>query len=120
MLPMSDSPFDLSASGAERRERLRRVTDDVVTDDAGRPAGYQHMKDVMDLRDDEFRRPIPAKRLRRLLAVPATADLEDAMARMRTYGAHVALSVDDRGEPLGLLFLEDVLEVLIGEVDDAA
>ncbi len=92
----------------------------VVTDEAGSPAGYLHMKDVMDLRDDEFRRPIPAKRLRRLLAVPATADLEDAMARMRTYGAHVALSVDDRGEPLGLLFLEDVLEVLIGEVDDAA
>ena len=92
----------------------------VVTDEAGRPAGYLHMKDVMDLRDEEFHRPIPAKRLRRLLSVPATADLEDAMARMRTYGAHVALSVDDRGEPLGLLFLEDVLEVLIGEVDDAA
>ena len=92
----------------------------VVTDASGRPAGYLHMKDVMDLRDEEFRRPIPAKRLRRLLAVPASADLEDAMARMRAYGAHVVLSVDDRGEPLGVLFLEDVLEVLIGEVDAAA
>ena len=92
----------------------------VVSDDHGRPAGYLHLKDVMDLDVADFAEPVPAKRVRRLLTIPASTDLEDAVARLRSYGAHVALSVDDAGEPVGVLFLEDVLEVLVGEVEDAA
>ena len=91
----------------------------VVTDHDGAPAGYLHMKDVMDIQGDEFHEPVPAKRIRRLVAVPREADLEDGLARLRQHGAHVARTVDQEGDTVGLLFLEDVLEVLVGEVNDA-
>jgi CBS domain containing-hemolysin-like protein len=86
----------------------------------GEPQAYVHMKDVMDLdRPDQFHAPIPQKRLRRLVSVPRTAELEDAMAILRRRGAHVARSLDADGRTVGLLYLEDVLEVLVGEIDDA-
>ena len=90
----------------------------VLTDEAGEPSSYLHMKDVMDLTGDEFHNPIPAKRRRRLIGIPREAELEDAMARMRRYGAHIAKTVDIEGNTLGCLFLEDVIEVLVGEIDD--
>lgn len=91
----------------------------VVTDGDHEPTGYLHMKDVMDLTADQFHNPIPAKRIRHLVAVSREAELEDALTRMRRHGAHVAKSVDAEGATVGLLFLEDVLEVLVGEVNDA-
>jgi CBS domain containing-hemolysin-like protein len=90
----------------------------VVQDSSGEPSGYLHVKDVMDL-DTTFDTAIPAKRIRRLVSVQRDAELEDAMRRLRQLGTHVARTVDEDGATTGLLFLEDVLEVLVGEVNDA-
>ena len=51
--------------------------------------------------------------------VQRNADLEDALASMRRGGAHVARAVSVMGETTGVLFLEDIIEELVGEVDDA-
>jgi len=90
----------------------------VVQDEAGEPSGYLHVKDVMDL-DDDLEDPVPSKRVRRLISLSRDSQLEDAMRRMRQRGTHVARVVDPNGGTTGLLFLEDVLEVLVGEVNDA-
>ncbi|MEQ4523870.1 CBS domain-containing protein, partial [Nocardioides kribbensis] len=90
----------------------------VVTDESGEPVGYVHMKDVMELPLDDFEVPVPAKRLRRLVAIPREVELEDALSRMRQHGSHVAKSVDADGRTHGLLFLEDAIEVLVGEIND--
>ena len=45
--------------------------------------------------------------------------LLDALARMRAQGVHMATSVDPDGTPRGVLFLEDAIEVLVGEIHDA-
>jgi CBS domain containing-hemolysin-like protein len=37
---------------------------------------------------------------------------------MRQHGSHVAKSVDESGTTRGLLFLEDAVEVLVGEIHD--
>nr|WP_246416552.1 hemolysin family protein [Nocardioides luti] len=92
----------------------------VVADADGAPVGYLHMKDVMDLGADDFADPVPAKRVRRLVAVALDAGLEEGLARLRRHGSHLAIGVDAAGVPQGVLFLEDVLEVLVGEVDDVA
>jgi CBS domain containing-hemolysin-like protein len=81
--------------------------------------GYVHLKDVLDLRDDEIDKPIPAKRIRTLISLPATMELEDALASMKRVGAHMARSFDRSGKLVGVLFLEDILEELVGEVQDA-
>jgi CBS domain containing-hemolysin-like protein len=38
---------------------------------------------------------------------------------LRRTGSHVARVFDRSGETVGLLFLEDIIEELIGEVQDA-
>ncbi|PZE69285.1 hypothetical protein DEJ27_08345 [Curtobacterium sp. MCPF17_018] len=92
----------------------------VLADGEGSPTGYLHLKDVMDLTGhDAFIAPVPEKRIRRLGAVSRHADLEDALAAMRRVGAHVARSVETDGTTTGVLFLEDIIEELVGEVDDA-
>lgn len=91
----------------------------VVLGEDGTPSSYIHMKDVMDFRPDQYDTPVPAKRLRRLVPVRRDAEIEDALARLRQNGTHVLLTVDADWNGVGVLFLEDVLEVLVGEVDDA-
>jgi len=96
----------------------------VITDDEGQPIGYVHLKDVLRAAEDpdapaHAARPIPAKRIHHMVPVLQTTDLEDALALMRRAGRHLAQVRDPQGRITGVLFLEDVLEELIGEVQDA-
>lgn len=91
----------------------------VLVDDAGEPTGYVHIKDVLDLDDDEFDEPVPPKRIRQLVSIFRDTELEDALATMRRTGSHVARSFDESGTTRGVLFLEDIIEELVGEVQDA-
>ena len=43
---------------------------------------------------------------------------EEALAAMQRSGAHLA-RVDEGGTAVGVVFLEDILEELVGEVRDA-
>lgn len=90
-----------------------------LTDDDGDFVGYLHLKDVIDLREDELDEPFPTKRVRTLISLPANMELEDALASMRRVHSHVAKSFDRQGRVQGILFLEDILEELVGEVQDA-
>lgn len=90
-----------------------------LRDDEGEIYGYIHLKDVIDLDMDEVDDPLPAKRIRNLISLPSSMELEDALASMKRVGAHMAKSFDRGGRVTGVLFLEDILEELVGEVQDA-
>ncbi|MCU1513419.1 MAG: hypothetical protein JWO10_509 [Microbacteriaceae bacterium] len=92
----------------------------VLVDDNGEPTGYLHLKDVIDLEDpDEFDEPVPPKRIRQLISIVRDSDLEDALAAMRRSGVHLARVFDANGVTKGVVFLEDIIEELVGEVQDA-
>ena len=92
----------------------------VVLDDDGEPSGYLHLKDVIDLDEgDEFSHPVPPQRIRRLISLHRQTDLEDALTTMRRSGVHLARVFDDGQATIGVLFLEDIIEELVGEVQDA-
>ncbi|MFI5619063.1 hemolysin family protein [Streptomyces sp. NPDC051567] len=80
--------------------------------------GYLHVKDVLDLEDRE--RAVPRRVWRRMTVLPATLPLDDALGVMRRDAAHLAQVADPAGRVLGLVALEDVLEMLVGEVRDPA
>ncbi|WP_138315680.1 hemolysin family protein [Rhodoluna limnophila] len=90
-----------------------------LTDSSGELMGYLHLKDVIDLEQDEIDDAFPTKRIRSLISLPASMELEDALASMRRVHAHMAKAFDKSGNVLGVLFLEDILEELVGEVQDA-
>ena len=113
-LPEGATPADL-----ERAVAQSGFSRYVLVDPAGDPVGYLHLKDVLELDDDETLLPIPAKFVRRLTSVSAGTELEDALAVLRRSRQHLARVVDQDGTVRGVLFLEDVIEELVGEVQDA-
>ena len=80
-------------------------------------AGYLHLKDVLYADHDERSLPVPRWRVRALAAVAPEAEVEAALAAMQRSGVHLA-RVDRDGRCLGVVFLEDILEELVGEVRD--
>ena len=96
----------------------------VIVDDEGDPVGYVHLKDILraaggDDADEKASRPVPAKRIHHMVPVQETTDLEDALAIMRRAGRHLARVRDAQGATTAVLFLEDIIEELVGEVHDA-
>ncbi|GAA2088494.1 MULTISPECIES: hemolysin family protein [Brevibacterium] len=92
----------------------------IVTDSAGTPRSYLHIKDLLYADNEaDYRAPVQSKRFRSMTSVAADAEIEDALDEMRSAGSHVARVLDAAGEAVGVVFLEDVLEELVGEVDDA-
>lgn len=112
-------PEDATPADVERAVAQRGFSRYVLVDEAGEPTGYLHLKDVLDLEDDEYREPVPPRRIRKLISISGETEIEDALATMRRTGLHVARVFDETGATQGALFLEDIIEELVGEVQDA-
>ncbi|MFI0720303.1 hemolysin family protein [Streptomyces sp. NPDC021224] len=78
--------------------------------------GYLHVKDVLDLEDQD--RPVPRRLWRPITTLRADLPLDDALTSMRRAASHLAAVAEPGGRVLGLVALEDVLEMLVGEVRD--
>lgn len=89
-----------------------------VTGGNGELVGYIHLKDVLYARGTAREQAVAQWRVRELPQVDAAAEVEDALRTMQHSGTHLAEVIED-GETVGVLFLEDVIEELIGEVRDA-
>ncbi len=87
------------------------------------PVGQVHIKDVFKMLADEASRPSPdepvLRRLRReVLYVPGSMRVADLLVRMQASRVHMALVIDEFGGTDGLVTLEDVIEAVVGEIDD--
>ena len=122
MVPRADivaAPIDISFDGLvkllveEGHSRLpvyRETLDDVM--------GMIHMKDVLvhlALREQPFD---IARMLREVLFVAPSARLLDLLLEMRLKRVHMALVVDEFGGIDGLITIEDVVEEIVGEIED--
>lgn len=87
------------------------------------PVGQVHVKDVFKMLVDESIRPAPDERvLRRLrrevLYAPGSMRAADLMLKMQASRIHMALIIDEFGGTDGLVTLEDLIEAVVGEIDD--
>lgn len=90
-----------------------------IVDGAGALVGYAHIKDLVRISERWIDEPIPPKRVREMVTVRVDSELEDVLALMQRRGIHMARIVDAGGTELGAVFLEDVIEELVGEIQDA-
>ncbi|GMA25193.1 membrane protein [Luteimicrobium album] len=84
----------------------------------GVPVGYLHLKDVLYATNGDRDEPVPSWRVRALAVASPDDEIEDVLQAVQRSAAHLAL-VRDGDEPVGVVFLEDILEELVGEVRDA-
>jgi CBS domain containing-hemolysin-like protein len=101
----------IRASGHSRFPICRTDLDTVV--------GIVHARDVIKLLLD---RPPPKPDLqelaREVLFVPEVQPLSGLILSMQTKRQHVAVVVDEHGASVGLAFLEDALEEIVGPLSD--
>jgi len=88
------------------------------------PLGMVHIKDVVaeiarNNGSDPDPDDVPLERLRReILFVPPSMRLTDLLVKMQTSRIHLALVVDEYGGTDGLVSLEDLVEEIVGEIED--
>jgi CPA2 family monovalent cation:H+ antiporter-2 len=86
----------------------------VVDVQTGRPVGYLLVKDLIaeGSTDGEWNSLV-----RPLIAMSPDEDIESALAQLQTQGATICL-VEDAGSPVGVITLEDILEQVVGRIED--
>src|SRR5947208_3671136 len=95
--------------GHSRVPVYRETLDDVI--------GFVHVKDVLGPVAD--RRPIKLSRLlARVLFVAPSVPILDLLVQMRQARTHIAMVVDEFGGIDGLATIEDVIEEIVGEIED--
>lgn len=111
---------DVTPEYIERLVARRGFSRYIQVNDDGEPESYIHVKDVLYADSEEtYTAPVPGKRFRAMVSVSVNDEVEEALATMQHAGNHVGKVVGTDGRVVGVLFLEDVLEELVGEVHDA-
>jgi CBS domain containing-hemolysin-like protein len=125
MVPLSDLlslPVGCTPEDVEREVARTGFSRFPLVAEDGSLAGYLHVKDVLYADGADRRRPVPAWRTRALASAVPGDEVEDVLAVMQRTGAHLALvraAGPGEGAEIGVVFLEDILEELVGEVRDS-
>lgn len=96
----------------------------VYRDSLDEPLGFIHIKDVVaeGVRQEwapETMASRPVERLlRQIMFVPESTLLPDLLIKMQTSRTHIALVVDEYGGTGGMVCLEDLVEQIVGELED--
>ena len=89
--------------------------------------GMAHIKDIYAHIADTFDDRVSSRRLQELpiepllrpvLFVPAAMRIVDLLARMRAGRTHMAMIVDEYGGTDGLVTIEDLVEEIVGDIED--
>jgi CBS domain containing-hemolysin-like protein len=80
--------------------------------------GMIHIKDVFVASIDDSRDRSITALLRNPLFVPESMGVIDLLARMRAERVHLAIVVDEFGGTEGLVTIEDVVEEIVGDIED--
>ncbi|MHB1218835.1 MAG: hemolysin family protein [Alphaproteobacteria bacterium] len=99
----------MSAEAHSRMPVYRANLDDVI--------GMVHMKDVLTYWDRKEQFSL-AQILRKVLFVAPSMRALDLLLEMRQSRTHIALVVDEYGGIDGLITIEDLVEQIVGEIED--
>jgi CBS domain containing-hemolysin-like protein len=81
-------------------------------------AGFVHVRDMFELDEDQRAHRKVRELLRPLRFVPETKPVNDLMREMQQENTHMVIVVDEYGNTAGLATMEDLVEVILGEIRD--
>ena len=122
---MTPRPRIVAIPAASTLEELRQL---VITEQYSRIpafeknidqiAGFVHVRDMFELEEDERARRLVRELVRPIPFVPETKPVAGLMRQMQQENTHMVIVVDEYGNTAGLATMEDLLEVIIGEIRD--
>ena len=80
--------------------------------------GFVHVRDMFEVEEEERGRRTVRELLRPIPFVPETKPVSDLMRQMQQENTHMVIVIDEYGNTAGLATMEDLLEVIIGEIRD--
>jgi CBS domain containing-hemolysin-like protein len=119
MVPRGDVIFLSTTRGVEENLRIARTSGHtrfpLCRGDLDHAVGLIHIKDLFRLEQsprslEEIARP--------LTFVPETLPLDQLLRRMRSERVHLAAVLDEYGGVSGIVTLENVIEEIVGEIQD--
>jgi len=122
---MTPRPNIVAISADSTLEQLRQL---VITEQYSRfpvfeqnidqVIGFVHVRDMFELERAQRERRTVRELVRPIMFVPETKPVHDLMRQMQQENSHMVMVVDEYGNTAGLATLEDLLEVIIGEIRD--
>jgi magnesium and cobalt transporter len=107
--PFAEAVRSMVEHGHSRVPVYRETQDDVI--------GFVHVKDMLGPAADRRPAKLPAM-LRKVLFVAPSVPILDLLVQMRQARTHIAMVVDEFGGIDGLVTIEDVIEEIVGEIED--
>src|SRR5215210_2320630 len=109
--------------GASREQVIEVIRDSgltrlpLVSPEGGldAPLGLLHVKDLIVRADEDASLQELARPIER---VPESMLIDELLERLRKLREHFALVADEHGTVVGLITLEDILEEIVGEIED--
>lgn len=109
----ADEPFQKTLDIAIRSKHTRFP---LVKGHLDQAIGLIHIKDLFKLMNDPD--PDLMRIKRELKMVPDTMPLDTLLKFFLKEHAHFAMAVDEFGTPVGIVFLDNVIEELVGDIQD--
>ena len=109
----ADQPFEKTLDAAVRSKHTRFP---LVKGHLDHAIGLIHIKDLFKLINDP--NPDLMRIKRDLKIVPDTMPLDTLLQFFLREHAHLAMVVDEFGTPAGLVFLDKIMEELVGDIQD--
>jgi CBS domain containing-hemolysin-like protein len=122
---MTPRPNIVAISADATLEQLRQL---VITEQYSRipiyeqtidqVIGFVHVRDMFELEEKEREHGTVRELVRTIRLVPETKPVSDLMRQMQQENSHMVIVVDEYGNTAGLATMEDLVEVILGEIRD--
>jgi putative hemolysin len=122
---MTPRPAMVAIQADETLERLRQLVINeqysripVFEESIDHIVGFVHVRDMFELGEEERATLKIRELMRPIRFVPEMKPVNDLMREMQHEGAHMVIVVDEYGNTAGLVTMEDLVEVILGEIRD--
>jgi len=111
--------IDTDATAADLRDLMASTHSRFpVVDDDGQVQGIVHAKDLLGVGRSDYDSTSVSTLVHEILAVPEAAGLNVVLAQLREHSTEMAIVIDEYGGPAGVVTLEDIVEELVGDIED--
>jgi CBS domain containing-hemolysin-like protein len=111
--------IDIDATAADLRDLMASTHSRFpVVDADGQVQGIVHAKDLLGVGRSDYETTSVSSLSHEILAVPEAAGLNIVLAELRSRSTEMAIVIDEYGGPAGVVTLEDVVEELVGDIED--
>jgi len=122
---MTPRPNIVAIQADERLEALRALVIDeqysripVYQTSVDDIIGFVHVRDMFEVAESDRLTRTIRELMRPIRFVPETKPVDDLMREMQQEGAHLVVVIDEYGNTAGLASMEDLVEVILGEIRD--